>query len=239
MAGENFVWQGEGLPRIEKGKAVISEEIVNHILEKITRGELKAGELLPSEKQLIALYQVSRGCVREALRTLQIMNVITIQQGKGAFVSSLDVSLLVQHLGFVFTADADAINHLFDMRKIFEPEVAAVAAVRVSDEELDEMRKLVQRGGSIDSEFHRRLSLATGNPFLVRVMSTLWQMSEQSRKRTSVIPGVRAIAHQQHAAMVEALSRHDADTMRTLMREHLEFLEQRLLQRHGAGAGTA
>ncbi len=223
---------------IEKNSLVISEQIVRHILDKITKGELSPGDILPSEKQLIEIYDVSRGCVREALRTLQIMNVITIQQGKGAFITSLDVSLLVQHLEFVFTADADAMFYVFDVRKMLEPQIAALAAVRITDAELEHIYKLVKKDDDHDREFHQMLASAAKNPILDRVVSSIWSLSEISRSQTSVIPGVRDKAHAQHLKIVNALEEHDAQKARQLMCEHLEFVESSLKQELTKKANT-
>ena len=74
---------------------ILAEQIVQSILEDVKAGRLKPGDKLPSEKQMLAIYQVSRGPVREALRTLRIMKVIDIKQGKGAFVTTLDSGLLL------------------------------------------------------------------------------------------------------------------------------------------------
>lgn len=235
ISESNGIWAKPGEIDFEKENLVISERIVRHILDKITKGELNPGDTLPSEKQLIEYYNVSRGCVREALRTLQIMNVINIQQGKGASVTSLDISLLVQHLEFAFVADADAIFFVFDVRKALEPPIAALAAQRVTDEELEIFRALIKRAHDYDKEFHQMMARAAKNPILDRVVSGVWRLSQISRSRTSAIPGVRERAHIQHSAMVDALAERDAPKCQALMREHLEFLETSYQQEVGGG----
>ena len=116
------------------GRAVLSEQIAQKIIDEIKAGVLSPGDKLPSEKQLIEKYQVSRITVREALRTLKVMNIINIKQGKGAFVSSVDISLLIDHMDFVSLLEKTTVLNLFEARRILEPEIAALAAQRITEQ---------------------------------------------------------------------------------------------------------
>lgn len=206
-------------------KAILSEQIVKQIIEDIKKGVLRPGDKLPPEKKLIELYKVSRGSVREALRTLKIMNVIDIQQGKGAFVTSLEASLLVEHLEFVFMLEETTIFNLFEARRIIEPELAAIAAIRASDEEIAEMRELIQGEEGVDIELHQKIAEATRNPILIRFLSSVWSLGEISRQRTSKLPGVKEKAYRGHTQLVDAIEEHNPEKARKLMREHIAFVE--------------
>ena len=194
-------------------KAILSEQIVKQIIEDIKKGVLRPGDKLPPEKKLIELYKVSRGSVREALRTLKIMNVIDIQQGKGAFVTSLEASLLVEHLEFVFMLEETTIFNLFEARRIIEPELAA------------EMRELIQGEEGVDIELHQKIAEATRNPILIRFLSSVWSLGEISRQRTSKLPGVKEKAYRGHTQLVDAIEEHNPEKARKLMREHIAFVE--------------
>ena len=205
---------------------ILAEEIVKSILNDVKNGTLKPGDKLPSEKQMLDIYQVSRGPVREALRTLRIMNVIDIKQGKGAFVTSLDPGLLVEHLEFVLDLDNSTVFNLFEARRIMEPEIAYLAALRVTDAEIEELKTTAMQGFQVDIVLHELIAKATMNPILLRFITSITYLGEMSRKQTSAVPGVKEAAHEQHLKLVEAIARRDGDLARELMKEHLDFVAE-------------
>mgnify|MGYP001328668228 CR=1 FL=1 len=204
-------------------RQVLSEEIVEQILNDIVEGRLKPGDKLPSEKKLLEIYGVSRVSIREALRTLEIMNVIDIYQGKGAFISSLDPCKLVEHLQFVFLLDKSTVFSLFEARNILEPSIAALAAERASDAQIAELKELIGQGfdARVDQQLHEKIAYATGNPILIRFITSIGKIGEISRQKTSTLPGVQERAHKQHIRLVDAIAQHDAEGARARMAEHL------------------
>ena len=205
-------------------KVVLSEQIAQMIIEEIKTGVLGPGDKLPSEKQLIEKYQVIRITVREALRTLKVMNIISIQQGKGAFVTSADISLLVDHMNFVSLLEQTTVANLFEARRILEPRIAALAAQRITDEEIADLRALLTQD-NFDVVLHQKISECTKNPVLIRFVASIWTLSDLSRRRTRKMPGVKSKAYQQHERLIEALAAHDAELAERLMAEHLAFVE--------------
>jgi len=205
-------------------KTVFSERIVRDILDDINNGVLKPGDKLPGEKQLLEIYKLSRGSVREALRTLQIMNVINIHQGKGSFVASLDTGSLIQHLDFVIKLDETNFDDLFDTRQILEPEIAAMAAQRATGEEIAAMREQIRQDYHVDIFLHETIVKATKNPFLIRFMTSIYHLGELSRKKTMKVPGLVDKVHDQHVALVEAIESHDPQRARKCMKDHLDFV---------------
>ncbi|MEZ4768608.1 MAG: GntR family transcriptional regulator [Caldilineales bacterium] len=111
-------------------KSAIAEEISARLLTLIQEKQLKPGDKLPPERELAATMQVSRPSLREALRALALMNVLEIRQGDGAYVTSLEPDLLVEHLDFVISLDDSTIHHLFEVRRILETGIAQLAAQR-------------------------------------------------------------------------------------------------------------
>lgn len=213
-------------------KTTLSKQIVENILDKIKAGELGPGDKLPSEKELVEIYDVNRNSVREALRTLDIMNVIYIQQGKGAFVTSLETELLVEHLDFVFMIEDSAIYNLFEARRILEPEMAAIAAIRATDEEIKKMIDFLSKEDKedIDADLHQMIIEITKNPILIRFMNSIWSLLDISRKKTSVLPGVEEKTYKHHKLIVNAIVEHDPELAKKYMKEHIDFIESSYLQ---------
>ncbi len=204
--------------------AILSEEIVKSILDDVKKGRLKPGDKLPSEKQMLEIYQVSRGPVREALRTLRIMNVIDIKQGKGAFITSLDPGLLIEHLEFVLDLDNSTVFNLFEARRIMEPEIAYLAALRASDMEIEALKETALQGFQVDILLHEMIARATQNPILLRFITSITYLGEMSRNQTSAVPGVKEAAHEQHLKLVDAIARRDGGLARERMKAHLDYV---------------
>jgi GntR family transcriptional repressor for pyruvate dehydrogenase complex len=219
-------------------KSAISEEIVANLLSLIRERELRPGDKLPPERELAAMMQVSRPSLREALRALAIMNVIAIRQGDGAYVTSLEPNLLMAHLDFVFALTDATFLELFEARRILEPGIVALAAQRISDEELTGLEACVARSADLvddhaafvqaDLELHGRIAKAAGNTILQRFMASLSQLGKVSRSRTVALPGVAHQSLQDHLAIVAALKRHDPTAAQAAMLDHLRHVEREL-----------
>ncbi len=221
-------------------KSSISEDIVDNLLTLIRERELRPGDKLPPERELATMMQVSRPSLREALRALAIMNVIEIRQGDGTYVTSLEPKLLMSHLDFVFALTDTALLELFEARRILEPSMAALAAVRITDAELAELGECLDRSlkladdpeafAAADLELHERIAAAAGNNILERYMVGISQLGRVSRRRTVALPGMIAQTVQDHLAIVAAMQARDAVAARQAMLDHLAHVEYELEQ---------
>src|SRR6056297_1982532 len=118
----------------------ISEEIVEQIKALISRGELKPGDRVPSERELAALLGVSRPSVREAIMVLEAMGLVESRQGGGTFVRSLTQATLADPLSSMVEKNPRMLHHLAEVRMGLETWSAYLAAQRASDEEIAELR---------------------------------------------------------------------------------------------------
>jgi GntR family transcriptional regulator, transcriptional repressor for pyruvate dehydrogenase complex len=115
----------------------IPERITQRIISLIREEHLKPGDKLPPERELASMMQVSRPSLREALRALSLLNIIEIRQGDGTYVSSLTLELLIEPLDLILMLDHSTIQQLFEARKKLEVGIAALAAERITTEELE------------------------------------------------------------------------------------------------------
>lgn len=220
-------------------KRALSEKIVARLLSLIKEKELGPGDKLPPERELAATMQVSRPSLREALRALSIMNVVEIRQGDGTYVTSLEPELLTEHLGFVFSLTDSTFLELFEARKIVEPDIAAIAAQRITDEENTELEVCLAKSieniedhqafVEVDIELHERITKAARNPILNRFMASIGQLSRASRSRTVELPGVPQQSVEDHRTIVMALKARDPEAARQAMLQHLNNVEQKLM----------
>lgn len=220
-------------------KSAISEDIVDSLLSLILERELRPGDKLPPERELAAMMRVSRPSLREALRALAIMNIVEIRQGDGTYITSLKPGLLMSHLGFVFGLTDASFLELFEARRILEPAIAALAAVRISDVEVENLEACMARTAEFvddsetfvaaDIEIHEMIAKAAHNTVLNQFLASISQLGKESRRRTVAIPGMSQKSLQDHAAIVDALKAHDPERARQAMLKHLLRIEAKLI----------
>jgi len=206
----------------------------------ILDGTFPAGLPLPAERQLAERFGVSRGSIRDAFRTLETIGLLVTRHGQGTFPQELDVDRLVAPLASVLSYRHDLQDELLDVRRMFEPAVARVAATRVTAEDLadlqrilDAQRKKLKAGRSAlveDTAFHAALARATRNTVVVRIMETLNELLIESRKRALQQKSRPERSLKGHEAVVAALVRRDADGAARAMHAHIDQIAE-LLER--------
>lgn len=216
-------------------KSLIAAQAIERIKGMVVRGELLPGQALPPERDLATRLGVSRPTLREAIRALTAMNILESRQGDGTFVTSLDPLLLSEPLNFMLRIDDSAILALFEVRRILEADAIALATERMTEEELMALQQLVGKAAATvdqpevflryDFEIHSTIIRSTRNPILISLASSISQLSLESRRRTSRLPGVRAQAHADHEEIVKAIGLRDARAARTAMIKHLTAVE--------------
>src|SRR5512135_1824153 len=152
-------------------KTRVAEEVADRIRVLMLDGTFPPGEPLPSERHLAERFGVSRGSIRDALRTLETIGLVETRHGQGTFPHELSVDRLVAPLASVMAYRSDLQDELLDVRRMFEPAVARVAALRATDEDLadlqrilDAQRQKLKTGQSAikeDTAFHAILARST------------------------------------------------------------------------------
>jgi GntR family transcriptional repressor for pyruvate dehydrogenase complex len=215
----------------------------------ILRGDLSAGQRLPSERDLAAQLGVSRPSLREAIRALIALNILESRHGEGTFVSSLEPELLSEPIDFVLHVNSDALYSLFEARRVLEAGIAALAAERATDLELAELDDFVSLGRARlrdadsfiehDIGFHNRVRDAARSPVLASLLSSVSALSIESRRTTARHQSVRSRALADHVAMVRALKARDPQAASDLMVSHLEHVSDGLRRALTANARSS
>lgn len=220
-----------------------TDVVIEGIKDLLTRGELEPGSRLPTEKDLAAQFGVSRGSLREGVRALAALGVLEPRQGDGTYVTSLDPRTLLSPLGFL--ADLQLPAHATDLlavRRVLEAESVALAATRVTDDELaelDQVLAVVDRNLAsapdldlvaiihADTEFHRLIAKASGNRPLAGIIDTLAGRTFRTRLWRAISDrGSVEEAQAEHRAILDELVRHDPERARIRMAMHLLGVEQ-------------
>ncbi len=208
-----------------------AEQVARRILTLVQSGSLRAGDQLPSERELAAILGVSRPVVREALRGLSILGVVRVRPGGGAFITSLDATDLLAPLQFFISLDRHTIDSLYDARTLIEGGIASRAAARITEAQLIQLREIVAPQAALlddpvgfrvsDLAFHQLLIDAAGNPFLARVAHSLNVLGMDFRRIASENPAVLAQSVRDHERIEAALQQRDPAAAVAAMEQHM------------------
>jgi GntR family transcriptional regulator, transcriptional repressor for pyruvate dehydrogenase complex len=214
-------------------------QVARRIMQSIVSGELKPGESLPNERDLAASLGVARPTIREAIRALQMMRVLTVRQGGATQVSELSPEALIEPFELMCHAGALDIAALFEVRLALEVGVARAAAARISDAELEElyacMADAEQSVGTpsrfleIDMALHDVILRAARNPLYTTLMGAIWRLGRESRKQTTQLDEVRASTVAEHRQIVLALRDRDPNRAGNAMYNHISSVAAKFL----------
>lgn len=231
-------------------KTAVARQAVQRITELIVDGTFPPGSRLPPERQLCSLLGVSRSSVREAIGALAHMNVLEARHGQGTFVTSLSPEMLVEPLRFLLAVDAETLHELFEVRRIVEAAAAAHAAQRMGDEQIARLEELHERLAAavddhqefvaIDRAMHDLIAAGAGNSLLMKLLSSVSALLNQSRARTGTVRAIRERAVADHEDLVDAIRARDPIRASAAMVVHLDHVErgyQELLREAAAGTG--
>jgi DNA-binding FadR family transcriptional regulator len=213
-------------------KTRLAEEVADRIRTLMLDGSFAPGHPLPSERHLAETFGVSRGSIRDALRTLETIGLVETRHGQGTFPLELSVERLVAPLASVMAYRSDLQDELLDVRRMFEPAVARAAALRATDEDLADLQRVleaqrqkVKTGQSAiaeDTSFHAILARSTRNRVVMSIMATLNDLLVESRTQSLLQKGRPARSVDGHETVVAALRRRDADGASQAMYNHID-----------------
>jgi GntR family transcriptional regulator, transcriptional repressor for pyruvate dehydrogenase complex len=220
-----------GFEAISRDKVyhTVARQLERHITEK-----LKPGDLLPSERLMAEMLGVSRGSVRDAIRTLEAMGLLEPRQGVGTVVCSPQDNS-TDRLADALRDKRRLVAELIDVRKMIEPHLAGRAALRASEDELAEMEEILGRQASKlrrgelaieeDSEFHYSIALACNNSAVLKVVDVLMELLRDARKHSFLGKGRQEKSLAGHRRILSALKRHDSAAAERAMDRHLQEIE--------------
>jgi GntR family transcriptional regulator, transcriptional repressor for pyruvate dehydrogenase complex len=219
------------LKRIRKKR--LSDEAVDQIQKLIMNHEIKPGSRLPAERKIMSMLGISRTSVREALRILEIMGLITVKPGSGAFVKELTGDLFLP-LSDWLPRHKETLRQHFEARLVIEPQAAAFASQRATARVIQAMKECLdqfvekEKTNDIpamilaDAEFHRLVAQATGNRTLMILMDTIARSLFEGWKATLRIPSRRTKTVREHHAILKAIEEHDQEAAKKAMSNHLK-----------------
>lgn len=204
------------------------EHVVSQVKEALIAGNLEPGARLPTEHELSAQLQVSRGSVREAMKVLQSLGIVRVVRGSGTFVSESPAESLFEPLVFRFILSEPGKQHLVELRETIELGIGQLI-LRNADEQAIESLEEANRAladavdcdappdtiADCDLRFHGALSAATGNPLVENVYAVVLDFFKPLIRETYNRSGNGRNAVALHAQLIEAFRSRDAEACRS------------------------
>lgn len=214
----------------------VTDKAIDAIKTMIKDGELSPGDRLPPEKELSERIGVSRNSLREAVKALSLIRVLSVRQGDGTYVTSLAPELLLEAMGFVLDLHQDSqIVNVIQVRRLLEPTAVESASAHLDREDYAALKRLMAATGpdsdvsdlvEADLAFHHLINSKCDNPYLSSLLDGLANTTTRVRVwRGLTEEGAVARTLDEHRGIVDALEQGRGDLARVLSAAHIAGVE--------------
>ena len=224
-------------------KTSLSDAVTDWIISQIRKGQYRAGDRLPTERELAEQLGVGRNSVREGLRFLEKLGILEIRQGTGTVVRSLSLGKVFEHLVPVQTIidlpDRD-VRDIMHVRRILEAESVQLAAQYATERQLARLEELLDGMAAslenprdyleMDLEFHVVVAKASSNPVLAQLINLIRDIYTRYFEIVLKDPEMNKTSLDFHRKLYAALRDHDADAARQHILAHLSQAERDVLR---------
>lgn len=213
----------------------LSDEVRERLLALINSGDLRPGDPLPSERELMTLYGLGRPAIREGMQQLASLGLIVVRHGERPRLASPRLDLLSSQLALtmrhVLTHDKTILAQLKQARIVAETGTARLAAETRSDADLGVLRGILDRQliarheplafTACDGEFHAAIAGVSGNLVLSSVVRAVFDWMARFHAHAVRTSGLERLTLDEHEAILAAVADRDPERAALAMREHL------------------
>jgi GntR family transcriptional repressor for pyruvate dehydrogenase complex len=218
----------------------LAAEVARRLVDYLLSGGVEPGARMPSERQLAEAFGVGRSAVREAIAALTLIGLIEVRHGDGTYLKRPDSPLLPQVVEWGLLLGEKRTIDLVEARQLIEVDIAGLAALRRSEEDLADLTRILSRmewesrDGTVsaefvdaDVEFHLRLAEAAGNTALRDVLTSIQALLRAWIGRV-IAEGYRDISYAEHVPILEAVRAQDERGAQQAMDAHMHSAALRL-----------
>ncbi len=208
----------------------LTENVVRQLKDCIRRRIITPGERLPPERELAALLKISRGSLRQALKALEVMGVLHVVQGSGAYLADRAAVILRDPEELLVPLRGHSFAEMYEARRAMEAESSACAALRASDQDVQKMHAEIRSMHAIgtdirkfvihDNAFHHHIAIASGNSVFIWFIDLLQKVLAKGQLIHARSEQMQA-SIAEHEAILAAIEAHDPETARKEMLAHL------------------
>lgn len=214
----------------------LSDEVFDRLKAMITGGELRPGDLMPSERDLMERFGVGRPAIREAMQALSNVGLITISHGERARVRRLTARAIFRQVDtaaqFMLSTSPGSLEHLKDARRFFERGMVREAAQKARPEDVEELRAILDRQRAslgkaadfitADMQFHTRIAAISGNPLYEAISEAMLSWLREYHTDVLIWTGKEKFTLAEHAEIIERIAAHDPEGAEEAMKRHLD-----------------
>ena len=216
-------------------RITLSKQVLENIIQLLVSGQLKPGDKLPTEMELMEKLHVSRPVLREALSSLESLGVITRKTREGTFFNN---KISSHSFSIMLSLAHNNLPAMVEARMALELGLITIAAEKISDEELKRLKQTIDdiannketNYGEADLEFHRIIALSANNPIVEGLVDTLIVTLVKINNEIKVREPERTIQH--HTAIYKALEKRDPFEAFHQMFLHLDYVRQKVLKEY-------
>lgn len=225
--------------------------VANKIIELIAKGEYEPGDKLPPECELTKMFAVSRVTLRESLKKLSMMGVVSIVQGSGTYIEEVTPAKFMRPLFPLLAFNGSNIQDVYNFRIYMERGACELAARFRDDEDIENMRSmigqmehLVEAGdfeefSNYDKDFHAAIHKASKNELMSIINSMFRQFIEGYFKTINNSLDIVKNSHREHQLIFDAICKQQKDLASVLMHEHLKKAKNDIINILGINEGKA
>ena len=214
----------------------VTDEAIARIRDLIKSGGLRPGDRLPPEKELSESLGLSRNSLREAVKALEMINILDVRRGDGTYVTNLRPSSAMDAMSFVLELQQDeTILDLLEVRRMLEAAAGAKAAALITSEQVQQLRDLLAQVGpesdvealvTHDLAFHRQISTIADNEFLCDLLDVVAGRTSRVRVWRGITQdGAIERTLGEHALIVAALELRDPALVSARLTAHVSGVE--------------
>jgi GntR family transcriptional repressor for pyruvate dehydrogenase complex len=221
-------------------KTTLSEAAFEKLINSLIHGAWKEGDRIPPERELCQKLGIGRASLREALKALELIGMLESKVGDGTFVCPRSDFLSRPLLWAITGTDRNELRDLVEARRLLEVDIAALAAERATNEELEQIAEAVEEfrrnvdvpaaALEADMKFHMAVARAAHNEVLTNAVQLLRNLMKHWLLLKLRLPSAAAMVLQQHEAICSAIRYRDAALARSLMSEHLSQMGRLLIE---------
>jgi len=214
----------------------LSDEVLERLLRLISEGNLKAGDPMPSERELMARFGVGRPAIREAMQALSNIGLVSISHGERAKVQELTAQSIIKQVDasahLMLSRSTDSLEHLKNARLFFERGMVREAAEKATSEDVtrlratvDEQRRMlgnVEGFMAADMKFHMQIAAISGNPIFVSVSEAMLGWLKAYHVDLLIWSGKETFTLAEHGEIIDAIERRDAEAAEAALVRHLQ-----------------
>lgn len=209
---------------------MLPAKTARNIKQMIIQQNMKPGDRLPCEMELMKMFGVSRSTLREALKFLRAENVIEIKRGNGTYISDT-TGVVEDPLGLNFINQHQVINNLLEARLLIEPQIAELAVQRATEQNIKHLAEIIEKMKDIDVnnelameldvQFHTAIAECTQNDVLSRIVPIINESIRQGRSETVSVMGSYERAKKCHIGIYESIISKDLMAARYFAERHV------------------